>query len=111
MVALSCATTVTTNGTGAFGLDAYGVYASGDGRSTRRALHYCHHLPARSDASGGGIVGDGDRTGSQSSLGQSDALDQNVTMKLDIIAVAKPLGVAVHDRIIVGRDGHASLWG
>jgi DNA repair protein RadC len=30
-------------------------------------------------------------------------------MTLDIIAVAQPLGVAVHDHIIVGRDGHASL--
>jgi DNA repair protein RadC len=28
-----------------------------------------------------------------------------------IIAVAKLLGVAVHDHIIVGRDGHASLRG
>jgi DNA repair protein RadC len=32
-------------------------------------------------------------------------------MTLDIIAVAQPLGVAVHDHIIVGRDGHASLKG
>ena len=32
-------------------------------------------------------------------------------MTLDIIAVAEPLGVAVHDHIIVGRDGHASLKG
>ncbi len=24
---------------------------------------------------------------------------------------AKPLGIAVHDHIIVGRDGHASLKG
>ena len=28
-----------------------------------------------------------------------------------IIDVAKPLGIAVHDHIIVGRDGHASLKG
>ncbi|THD42809.1 MAG: JAB domain-containing protein [Bradyrhizobium sp.] len=34
---------------------------------------------------------------------------QDVKMTLDIIAVAEPLGVAVHDHIIVGRDGHASL--
>jgi len=32
-------------------------------------------------------------------------------MTQDIIAIAKPLGVAVHDHIIVGRDGHASLRG
>jgi DNA repair protein RadC len=34
---------------------------------------------------------------------------QDVKMTLDIIAIAKPLGVAVHDHIIVGRNGHASL--
>jgi DNA repair protein RadC len=28
-----------------------------------------------------------------------------------IIDAAKPLGIAVHDHIIVGRDGHASLKG
>ena len=28
-----------------------------------------------------------------------------------IAEVAKPLGVAVHDHIIVGRNGHASLKG
>ena len=32
-------------------------------------------------------------------------------MTLDIIAVAEPLGVTVHDHIIVGRHGHASLKG
>jgi hypothetical protein len=26
-----------------------------------------------------------------------------------IVAVARPLGIAVHDHIIVGKDGHASL--
>jgi len=28
-----------------------------------------------------------------------------------IIEVAKPLGIAVHDHIIVGKEGHASLRG
>jgi DNA repair protein RadC len=28
-----------------------------------------------------------------------------------IIDVAKPLGIAVHDHIIVGREGHASMKG
>jgi DNA repair protein RadC len=32
-------------------------------------------------------------------------------MTQDIIVIAKSLGVAVHDHIIVGRDGHASLKG
>jgi len=36
---------------------------------------------------------------------------QDVKMTLDIMAIAQPLGVAVHDHIIVGRDGHASLKG
>src|SRR5271154_3284704 len=36
---------------------------------------------------------------------------QDIRMTQDIIAVAKSLGVAVHDHIIVGRDGHASLKG
>jgi DNA repair protein RadC len=33
----------------------------------------------------------------------------DVKMTLDIIAMAGPLGVAVHDHLIVGRQGHASL--
>ena len=36
---------------------------------------------------------------------------QDVKMTLDIIAVAAPLGVTVHDHIIVGRQGHTSLRG
>ena len=36
---------------------------------------------------------------------------QDIKMTLDIIAMAKSLGVSVHDHIIVGRDGHASLKG
>lgn len=36
---------------------------------------------------------------------------QDIKMTLDIIAIAKPLGVSVHDHIIVGRQGHASLKG
>mgnify|MGYP000694556219 CR=1 FL=1 len=35
----------------------------------------------------------------------------DVHMTLQIIDIAKPLGIAVHDHIIVGRDGHASLKG
>ncbi len=36
---------------------------------------------------------------------------QDVKMTLEIMAIAKPLGVTVHDHIIVGREGHASLRG
>ena len=32
-------------------------------------------------------------------------------MPQHIIAVASPLGIAVHDHIIVGKEGHASLKG
>jgi DNA repair protein RadC len=28
-----------------------------------------------------------------------------------IVAVARPLGIAVYDRIVVGKNGHASLKG
>jgi DNA repair protein RadC len=34
---------------------------------------------------------------------------QDVAMTREIMAIAKPLGVTVHDHIIVGRDGHASF--
>jgi DNA repair protein RadC len=35
----------------------------------------------------------------------------DIQMTQAIIDVAKPLGIAVHDHLIVGRDGHASLKG
>jgi DNA repair protein RadC len=35
----------------------------------------------------------------------------DVKMTLDIIALASPFGVAIHDHLIVGRHGHASLRG
>ena len=35
----------------------------------------------------------------------------DIAMTQQIIAVAKQLGIAVHDHIIVGKDGHASLKG
>ncbi len=33
----------------------------------------------------------------------------DITMTQTIAALAKPLGVAVHDHLIIGRNGHASL--
>jgi proteasome lid subunit RPN8/RPN11 len=33
----------------------------------------------------------------------------NIRMTAEIIAMATPLGVAVHDHLIIGRGGHASL--
>lgn len=35
----------------------------------------------------------------------------DITMTREIIAVAKAMGIVVHDHIIVGRDGHASFKG
>lgn len=35
----------------------------------------------------------------------------DITMTQSIVEVAKPLGISVHDHIIVGKDGHASLKG
>ena len=35
----------------------------------------------------------------------------DIQMTQAIVEVARPLGIAVHDHIIVGRDGHASLKG
>ena len=35
----------------------------------------------------------------------------DITMTQAIVEVAKPLGIAVHDHLIVGKDGHASLKG
>lgn len=35
----------------------------------------------------------------------------DVQMTRSVIDVAKPLGISVHDHIIVGRNGHASLKG
>ena len=33
----------------------------------------------------------------------------DIKMTLDIIAIAGPLGVTIHDHLIVGRHGHSSL--
>ena len=35
----------------------------------------------------------------------------DIEMTRQIVAAAKPLGIALHDHIIVGKDGHASLRG
>ncbi|HEX4765573.1 MAG TPA: DNA repair protein RadC [Lichenihabitans sp.] len=33
----------------------------------------------------------------------------DIKMTHDIIAIAKPLGIAIHDHLIIGRGGHSSL--
>ncbi len=35
----------------------------------------------------------------------------DIRMTQDIIAIAQPFGIIVHDHLIVGRNGHASLKG
>ncbi|MFZ1682006.1 MAG: JAB domain-containing protein, partial [Rhizobiaceae bacterium] len=35
----------------------------------------------------------------------------DIDMTKAIVAVAEPLGIVIHDHIIIGRDGHASLRG
>jgi DNA repair protein RadC len=35
----------------------------------------------------------------------------DIEMTQQIVTVAVPLGIAVHDHLIVGKDGHASLKG
>jgi DNA repair protein RadC len=35
----------------------------------------------------------------------------DIAMTQEIVNVARPLGIAVHDHLIVGRDGHASFKG
>jgi DNA repair protein RadC len=35
----------------------------------------------------------------------------DIRMTLDIVNIAKPLGIAIHDHVIVGRNGHVSLKG
>jgi DNA repair protein RadC len=35
----------------------------------------------------------------------------DIAMTKEIVSVAQPLGISVHDHIIVGKDGHASLKG
>jgi len=35
----------------------------------------------------------------------------DVEMTKQVAGVAKPLGISVHDHIIVGKDGYASLKG
>jgi DNA repair protein RadC len=35
----------------------------------------------------------------------------DIAMTKEIMIVAQPLGISVHDHIIVGRDGHASFKG
>ena len=35
----------------------------------------------------------------------------DVKMTRELVDIAKPLGIAIHDHVIVGRDGHASFKG
>ena len=35
----------------------------------------------------------------------------DIKMTQDVVNIAKPLGIAVHDHLIIGRNGHASFRG
>ena len=37
--------------------------------------------------------------------------EADIRMTRELVAIAKPLGILVHDHIIVGRNGHASMKG
>jgi DNA repair protein RadC len=43
--------------------------------------------------------------------GDPTASRADIQMTQQIVEIAKPLGIAVRDHIIVGKDGHASLKG
>ncbi len=35
----------------------------------------------------------------------------DVKMTRELVDIGKPLGIAIHDHVVVGRDGHASFKG
>jgi DNA repair protein RadC len=41
--------------------------------------------------------------------GDSAPSRQDIAMTRDIIAAAKNFGIAVHDHIIIGKDGYSSM--
>ena len=43
--------------------------------------------------------------------GDSTPSHADIQMTQSIVDVAKPLGISVHDQIIVGKDRHANLRG
>jgi DNA repair protein RadC len=43
--------------------------------------------------------------------GDPTASTADIEMTRQIVEIAAPLGIAVHDHVIVGKDGHASLRG
>ena len=45
------------------------------------------------------------------SSGDPTPSSADVQMTKRIVDIAKPLGIAIHDHIIEGRNGHASLKG
>lgn len=41
--------------------------------------------------------------------GDPEPSRQDIALTRELIAAAKPLGIAIHDHVVVGRDGQASL--
>ena len=68
-------------------------------------------LSARGDQAVAGALGHGADPGAQPPLGRPVAVTADVQMTRQIADIAKPLGITVHDHIIIGKSGHASLKG
>jgi DNA repair protein RadC len=72
------------------------------------------HTPVypREMSAGARTVGDRDHPRPQPSVRRSDAVARRYRHdEATVVETAKPLGIAVHDHIIIGRQGHASLRG
>jgi DNA repair protein RadC len=57
------------------------------------------------------ISSDYRRINSPNAIGSRPRAQADIQMTKAIIDIATPLGISVHDHIIVGRGGHASLKG
>jgi DNA repair protein RadC len=43
--------------------------------------------------------------------GDPNPSQADIRMTRELVDIAKPLGIVIHDHVIVGRDGHASFKG
>jgi len=68
-------------------------------------------LSARGDQAGAGAIRHRHHPGAQSSLRRSDAVAGRYPDDPRDRRHRGPLGISVHDHIIVGKNGHASLKG
>ena len=66
-------------------------------------------LRAGGREAGAGAVGERHHPGAQPSSGDPTPSRADIDMTKLIVEAARPLGVVVHDHIVVGRQGHASF--